>query len=206
VARREKIDRGLEGRLDEFDKRVFILKIEYEKYFSGISQIEPTKERDGIKRFLRALQREHITATRQKYRVRMSRARFSQLEMYWNRNLLKLERGTHPKSKFRANLHESERRKLAKEMDQQTQQAQKPRAAPRLSTAEREDQAYRKVFDSYVKLRKKTGQSSDLQFDAVRDTLRRQVRTIKSRYRCKSVRFKVTIEDGKARVKAVPVR
>ena len=57
-----------------------------------------------------------------------------------------------------------------------------------------------------MKLRKKTGQSNDMSYDSVRAALSKQVRTIKSRYRCKTVKFKVSIEDGKAKVKAVPVR
>jgi hypothetical protein len=39
----------------------------------------------------------------------------------------------------------------------------------------------------------------------MRDTLRNQTRQIKSNFQCESVRFRVVVEDGKARVKAVPV-
>ncbi len=198
MARRERIDRQFEMRLEEFEKRLFVLKIEYEKYFSGLTQIEPLRERDDLKRFLRELQREHITNTRQKHKLRTLRARSSTLEMYWQRNLLMVERGTHPKMKFRADAKERAR-----------QQAPAAAAAPRprrLTDEEKEDRAYQAVFDKYIEARSKCGQGSDLAYESVREVLRKQVRTIKSRYRCKSVRFRVTVEDGKAKVKAVPVR
>ena len=45
-----------------------------------------------------------------------------------------------------------------------------------------------------------------MSFESVRDVLQKQVRTIKSRYRCDAVKFRVTVEDGKAKVKAVPLK
>lgn len=199
MARREKIDRSLQVRLEEFERRLFVLKIDYEKYFSGLERIEPLRERDDLRRLLRELTRLPITATRQKHRLRSLRARFSSMELYWTRNLVQIERGTHRKMKFRANL--SARRREAA--------AQMPEAAPKVkkpSPEERENAAYKQVFDKYVNARRKCGQSDDLAFESIRDVLKKQVRTIKSRYRCKSVKFRVTVENGKAKVKAVPLR
>ena len=200
MARRQKIDRGLAQKLDEFEKRLFVLKIDYEKYFSGLERFEPMRERDDLKRLLREITRMPVTATRQKHRLRSLRARFSSMELYWTRNLVQIERGTHPKMKFRANLADK-RRKAIEESPKAVQE--KPR---RMTAEEREDQAYRKVFDKYLTARRKCGQSDDLAYDSIKDVLRKQVRTIKSRYRCSSVKFRVTVEDGKAKVKAVPLR
>jgi len=71
---------------------------------------------------------------------------------------------------------------------------------------EREERAYRMVFDKYVEARRQCGQSTDLGFDAVREALSKQVRQIKSTYNVESVKFRVVVEDGKAKVKAVPVQ
>ena len=200
MARRQKIDRGLAQKLDEFEKRLFVLKIDYEKYFSGLERFEPMRERDDLKRLMREIARLPVTATRQKHRIRSLRARFSSMELYWTRNLVQIERGTHRKMKFRANLADKRRKKV--EEAPNTRQ-EKPK---RLTAEEREDLAYRKVFDKYVTARRKCGQTDDLAYDSIKDVLRKQVRTIKSRYRCSSVKFRVTVEDGKAKVKAVPLR
>ena len=198
MARRQKIDRGLAQKLDEFEQRLFVLKIEYEKYFSGLERFEPMRERDDLKRLMREITRLPVTATRQKHRVRSLRARFASMELYWTRNLVQIERGTHPKMKLRANLADKRRKTI-----EEAPKVEKPKP---LSAAEREDLAYRKVYDKYLTARRKCGQSDDLAFDSIKDVLRKQVRTIKSRYRCSSVKFRVTVEDGKAKVKAVPLR
>ena len=48
VAKKEKKDVSLSLRLEEFERRMFLLKIQYEKYFSGLEKIEPLKEREEI--------------------------------------------------------------------------------------------------------------------------------------------------------------
>ena len=198
MARREKVDRALQSRMEEFERRIFLLKLEYEKYFSGIEQIEPLREREELRRFLRELRQVPVTNTAQRHKVRSLRARWNSMEMYWQRNLVMIERGTHPKMKFRARLAEQRRGVEAGVPRRERQRV--------MTTAEREDKAYQAVFDKYVETRQKCGQSTDVAYDSVRDVLKKQVRTIKSRYRCKAVKFKITVEDGKAKVKAVPLR
>ena len=78
------------------------------------------------------------------------------------------------------------------------------RSQERHERQEREERAYKLVYDKYLEARKQCGQSVDLSFDAVRDALKKQVRTIKSTYNCESVKFRVVVEDGKAKLKAVP--
>ena len=198
MARRDKLDIALNNRLDEFEKRVFLLKMEYEKHFSGIEQVEPLRERDELRRMMREFQQMRVTSTRQKHRLRSLRARFTSMELYWQRNLLMIERGTHPKMKFRANLKDRERG-LAPE----TTKVERKR---RLTPQEREDKAYQAVYSKYMSARKNCGQNASMSYESVRDVLQKQVRTIKSRYRCKAVKFRVTVEDGKAKVNAVPLR
>lgn len=203
MARKQKIDRGLAQKLDEFEQRLFVLKIDYQKYFSGIDKFEPMRERDDLKRLMREITRLPVSATRQKHRVRSLRARFASMELFWTRQLVQIERGTHPKMKFRADLADRRRAASAGTPEATAPAAERPK---RLTAEEREDKAYRQVYDKYVAARRKCGQGDDLAFDSIRDVLKKQVRTIKSRYRCSSVKFRVTVEDGKAKVKAVPLR
>lgn len=199
MARVEKIDRTAEQRLDEFEQRLFVLKIEYDKYFNGVERIEPSKERDDLRRLIKDIEQSGIRATRQLHKMRSLKARFSSMELFWTRNLLQIERGTHPKQQFRARLHE-EARGVA---PPPSAEAPRPR---RQSPEERQEAAFREVYDEYVTTRRSCGQAGDLSFEAVRDVLSKQVATIKSRYACADVKLRVTVEDGKAKVKAVPQR
>jgi hypothetical protein len=191
---------SVKGRLDEFERRLFILKLQYEKYFSGLERIEPVRERDEVKRMLHELTREPVTNSRQRFRFQNLRARFHSQDLYLTRNLVQIERGTHPKMKFRAAVHERRRREI---------ETRKLEMSARREAAEqrrRETMAYNTVFESYIEARRSCGQSTNLEIDSVTKALKKQASAIKSRYRCDSVKFRVTIEDGKARLKAVPKR
>ena len=110
MAKKQRVDVSVNNRLEELERGIFLLKLQYEKYFSGIERIEPIRERDEIKRLLRDLMTTHIPNTAQKHKFSMLRARFSSLELYIKRNLYQIERGTHPKMKFRANMADQRRR------------------------------------------------------------------------------------------------
>lgn len=199
MARRIRIDRGFESRLDEFEQAIFQLKIEYDKYFNGFERIEPQADRDRARRTLLELELDCPNNTAQAHKLRSLKARFSAYELYWQRNLVQIERGTHPKFKFRAGLKERER--LAHEDAARKEAA----AREQQDRARREDKAWKTIFDSYLEARRSCGQSTEVPFEAVRDTLKKQVAAIKEKTGCKSVKFRVAVEDGKAKVKAIPV-
>lgn len=209
MARIERIDRSLASDLDELEQKIFVLKINYEKYFSGIERIEPVRDRDEIKRKFRDFIENPIRNATQRFRFLQLKASFQSLELYWTRNLIQMERGTHPKMKF----HADQKAALRKDRGVPAEAAAaEPVLSPeqqqvlqeRRERMEREEKAYRIVYDKYVEARRACGQSSDISFDAVRDALKNQVRTIKSHYNCESVKFRVVVENGKAKVKALP--
>ena len=203
MAKREKVDVSLNNRLEELERLIFVLKILYEKYFSGIEKIEPLKDREEVKRIVRDLMVTPMTNTAQKHKFRMLKARFSSLDLYIQRNLYQIEKGTHPKMQFRANL--SERRQ--KEMEIKREQRQeKQRIKREFNDQQKEELAYRAVYDRLMEARRETGQSTDISFDTIRDTLKKQSRQIKGKFGVEKVKFRVAIEDGKAKMKAVPVR
>ena len=200
MARREKLDRALNARLDELEGEIFRLKVQYDKYFNGIDKLEPLRERDGIRVLIRGLMQDPIQNTVQTYRFRQLRARWNVMDLYIQRNLVMIERGTHPKFNFRANLKERQEREMLERREKAHEAARE-----RSERQRREDAAFRQIFDKYAEARNRCGQS-DLEYESVRKALRQQVRNIKGRYKCQSVSFKVAIEDGQARLKAIPKR
>ena len=209
MARMDRQEIGLNGRLDELEQRMFILKINYEKYFTGLERIEPLREREDLRRVVRAFQEEVINNVTLRFRFQTLKARFQSHELYWTRNLIQIERGTHPKMKFRADVKSAQRAALSAAGASQPADALSPEQQAvlqrRQDQLEREDRAYRVVFEKYMEARAQCGQTTELSYDAMRDTLRNQTRQIKSNFQCESVRFRVVVEEGKARVKAVPV-
>jgi hypothetical protein len=195
MARQQQIDRSGAARLDEFEQRLFQLKIIYEKYFCGIEKLVPTREHDEIRRILRDLVATTWTNTAQAYRLQALKARFTTMELYFSRNLFLIERGLHPAFKFRADL------------------AQKAQESPRPASpsgaelqAEKEERTFKSVFDRYLEARKACNLSANVDYSVFRDALKTQVDKIRTEPSCRSVRFRIVVEGRKVKLKVVPIR
>lgn len=204
MARIERMDQGLRGRLDELEQKMFLLKINYEKYFAGIDRLEPYRDREEIRRTVRELVEQQIKNPTQQFKLQGLKARFQTFELYWTRNLKMMESGTHPKMRFRADTKVAQAAAIAAAAGDPKIAEQEAVLRERAGRMEREERAYKLVYDKYMDARRQCGQSADIGFDAVREALNKQVRLIKSTYNVESVKFRVVVEDGKAKVKAVP--
>jgi hypothetical protein len=66
---------------------------------------------------------------------------------------------------------------------------------------------YRAIFDEFVALKRRCGESTDnLTFDRFLTKLRSNRDALIAKHRCRSVKFQVYVKDGKAALKASPVR
>ncbi len=61
------------------------------------------------------------------------------------------------------------------------------------------------LYDSYIAAKKSCREdTSRLTFDAVAKSVSKQIPELMTRYKAKSVEFKVEVKDGKAVLKAIP--
>lgn len=194
MARLQRMDRSLSARLDEFESRLFQLKIVYEKYFSGIERLEPSRDLDDIRRMSRDLTKVNWGSSGMNFRFQSLKARYIATDLYITRNLIQIERGTHPKFKFRADLSA-----------RQETPAQ-PVVAARPTAEEREEQAIKGIFQKYIDARKECNLPLNVNYDAFKDIIKKQTEQIKSAHSCSVVRFRVAVENGQARLKAIPIK
>jgi hypothetical protein len=76
---------------------------------------------------------------------------------------------------------------------------------PRPIPADPADRQMRELYTQYIDAKKKCGEDvSRLTYDAVAKSVQKQVPEIMTRFKAKSVEFKVVVKDGKATLKAVP--
>jgi len=171
---------------------MFLLKIQYEKYFSGTEKLEPSREREMLQRFLRDLAEDPnaIKNPTQRHRFDGLKARLGSFEYYWTRQLRMLEQGTHPRQKFKQKIREQEKEELLR-----AEREKVARERRRKSSARGED-TYRSVYQQYVEMRAKCGQDVNVPFETLRDALEKRAGA-----NLQSVRFTVVAEDGKAKVK-----
>jgi hypothetical protein len=82
-----------------------------------------------------------------------------------------------------------------------------PAAAVEPLSPEEEQKYFREIYDQFVALKQKLGEPVDqLQFERFEVTLKKNRDTLIARYGCAQVRFQVYEKDGKASLKATPVK
>ncbi len=66
---------------------------------------------------------------------------------------------------------------------------------------------WKRVYDEFVRLKKECGEATDgISFEKFKNTLRKNRDQLLQRHGCKAVRFSVYVKEGKAALKANPVR
>jgi hypothetical protein len=75
------------------------------------------------------------------------------------------------------------------------------------NTHEEETQHFREVFEQFVKTREQCGEANDdLTYEKFIGKLNKNRQQLVEKYACRTVRFQVYVKQGKAALKAVPVR
>jgi hypothetical protein len=70
-----------------------------------------------------------------------------------------------------------------------------------------EDAHFKEVFDKFVETKKQCGEpTAGLTFDRFAVKLRKNTTDLKARYKCRTVKFQVYVKNGKAALKATPVK
>jgi len=82
-----------------------------------------------------------------------------------------------------------------------------PAAAGMTGSPGSEEAHFRETFEQFLQTKKQCGEpTAGLTYDKFAEKLRANATELKSRYRCASVRFQVYVKNGKAALKATPVK
>jgi hypothetical protein len=175
------------------DVSVAELQVLYEKYFLGIDRRPPDQERKRISDRMRILKGTLVKNTALKFRLHTLFAKLISFERMWDRTLREMEEGTYRRDVFKAKLHSNKKKDG------------KPAPVP-APTVHLSDEKLRKLYDTYLVARQRTGEPvAGLTFDSVATRIRAQVPELLERHKAKNIEFKVVIKGGKAVLKAVPL-
>jgi hypothetical protein len=178
--------------LDAMDEAIVELQVLYEKYFLGIDRKPPDRERKQVSDRMRTLKTAYVKNTALKFRLHTLFAKLISFERMWDRTLREIEDGTYHRDVFKAKMHANR---------EERQKAAKGQAA----SFHISDDKLRKLYETYVVARQRTGESvAGLTFDAVASKIRAQVPELLQKHKASNVEFKVVIKGGKAVLKAVP--
>lgn len=184
--------------LDQLDEDLQGLQLLYEKYFLGIDRKPPDQERKRISAKLREVKSAFVKNTGLKFRISTLFAKLISYERMWDRTLREIEDGTYKRDVFKAKYRQA-RRQQEPAKEKVAAAAEPP---PRMELG---DDKLRRLFDTYLVARKRTGEPTEgITFEAIAERIRAQVPTLMEKHKAKSVEFKVVIKAGKAVLKAIP--
>ncbi|MCX7991540.1 MAG: hypothetical protein N2999_05860 [Proteobacteria bacterium] len=83
--------------LDNIERKIEQLKIEYEKFFVGITKIEPVVMKNQIVQLIKKYASHQFNNVMLSFRYKNLLARFLTYQEYWNRILKLIEEGKNPK-------------------------------------------------------------------------------------------------------------
>lgn len=190
---------NLEKDLNELERKLVDLKVRYDQYFLGIEKVEPNKMREQAANIVKKYAGVPIQNTGHKFRYTTLVARYNSMTAYWNRVLREIEEGTYRREQFKQKLHGQAKGDAPPATASATDS--KPAAAGKASA----NDPMAILYQQYMDARKNAGESTKgISKEVLEKQLKKQMQAIKEQYQCKRVTFKVVVEDGKAKIKALP--
>jgi len=182
---------GVPEDLVKFEQDLDRLIKEYEKYFLGLEKREPLPLLSSVERSLRTLLSTPITNTMLKFRLNSLALKLSSYREYWRKTTLKIEEGKYSRDRFKMKLKEGARQ-----------------ASPTAEEAVREPDdpvtiLHRRLLDAH---RECGTTSPPPPIEKLRAVIDRKKPELMQKYGCRDVEFKVVVEGGVPKLKAVPVR
>ena len=183
----------IEEDLQSLDVKLKQLRLDYDQYFLGVRPREPLLLRGEVQKLIAYYSNVAIQNTALRFKFSSLCSRFLTQRRQWDLTLRKIEDGTYERHVFRANLH-------ARRSDEAPVAAAAAPARPVAS-------ASTDLFDSYLEACRSVGQeTSGLTRERLTQVMEGQRDALRQRYGCPEVRFRVVVEDGKAKLKATPLK
>lgn len=179
--------------LQLLDVKLKQLRMEYEQYFLGARKREPQQLRGEVNKIVAYYANAPLRNTALRFLFNNLRARYFTHKRLWDETCRKIDDGSYERHLFKADLHERER-----------SLKRKPPAATAANAANDPEAA---LFAEYLGARTTTGQdSAGLTREKFAALLRQQEEAIRAKFGAAKVRFRVAVEDGRAKLKATPVK
>ncbi len=231
MARKNKEDRRWKEVVEEIQRFMQQVKSEFEMYFMGILRKAPLEKHRQLKRMFHEITQNPPVNTGVVYKIRVLRTRFNTLSLLWLRTVKQIEEGTYKGHRFMADKRDAERAKkrlttqsaaeIREEIRALARGEKLPEPEAKGEAAAARPKAPRKaasrpfgghaadssdLIRDYLSHRKKNGEPTSINPAVLRAKLEKTRDAIKKRYKVRDVRFKVVTEDGRSRVKALPIK
>ena len=194
--------KALAEEVEVLEAQVNVLRARYEQFFLGMDKRPPVQEHDQFRRRMLPLRQPTVRNSAIGFRIQSLQEKVAIYERMWARTLQEMENGS-----YRRDLFKARRKRVSS--------PQVPAVKPLGSTAagrpaeQRVDplseSRLRGVYQAYVEAKKQCNEdTTQLSFDHVAASLRKQVPELLVRHRAQDVEYRVFVKDGRAVLRAVP--
>ncbi len=169
--------------LEILSRKLMTLKLAYDQYFLGSRPREPVMLAGEVSKLVITYANQAIKNTAMRFKFTSIVSRYQAFKRQWTDTLRKIDDGSYARHQFKANLH------------------QRPAAPP--EPVARAPQDRQDVYAAFVEARQACGQDvKNLTPKKLDEVLDQQERELRKRYGSGQVRFKVVVENGRAKLTA----
>jgi len=216
--------------VDSVEAALHALRGQYEQYFLGLEKRPPAKAHEQFKKRLAALRTVPSRNSALAFRIQSLQASSATYERLWTKTMQEMEDGTYRRDLYKARRRRksvpetpvASKKESANKDAEAKQAAQKAETAPATSASPTGSQPeihiagtppadplaegrLRSVYRAYVEAKRRCNEDTTrLSFDAVAESLKRQVPELLERHNARDVEYRVFVKDGKAILRAVP--
>jgi hypothetical protein len=183
---------GIQEDISFLEEKIAELIIKYEQYFLGIEKREPLKLCEDIERFIRRYNTSTIFNSMLKFKFNTQVAKLNSYKQYWTRTTRLIEEGKYSRDRF----------KMARHLEEGAPRppSARPAGAPEESSLET-------VYQHYLEARRNCNLPTDnISRENLFSVIEKQRETLKQKYHCSDVEFRVVVEDGAPKLKARPAK
>lgn len=181
-----------EEELRVLDHKLKQLKLDYDRYFLGTRPREPAVLRGEVEKLIAIYSNQAITNSGLRFRFSSLCSRYQAHKRQWCEILRQIEQGTYARHRFKAALHQRER-----------DGSEPPTPAESDEPLELVERVGGGLFEEYRSARERCGQATrNLSPASLERLLSEQREALRARYGDAEFRFRVVIEDGRAKIKA----
>ncbi len=177
----------IEEDLHDLEINLNRLRVEYEQYFAGGRRREPSELRGRVQKIVTRLVNKPPRNSGHRFRFNQLNAKFQIYRQLWGRIMRQMDAGTYRPHRFKAKLQE--------------QPAEATADTPKEQAAGK-GAGIHELYSAFASARGKTGESLDLTPDKLALIVRKQTAALRQKHGKGTVRFRVVIENNRAKLKA----
>ena len=191
--------------LEQIEKSIKLLQIEWEKFFGGVEKKPPTDLRARVETLIKKYAYAEIRNNGERFRYQTLSTRYATFNELWNKRMRAIEEGRP------MGIHGVYERKVAPP----PVYAPPPPAARAAGSGSGEVRvkdpggdtaAVRSLFDRFLEARKAAGEAAPVKFESFQKIISQQAARILTEKGAQAVDFRLETKDGKVSLKAKPVK